>query len=112
MKPIVAMAVYKPKPDKEIDLLNALRVHVPTLRKEGFATLRPPLFLKSKESGAIIEIFEWVNHDLKMQAHDNEKVKEVWAKLAEAAEMVPLETLSEAKTQFPNFEAMQGVVCS
>ncbi|MCL4233749.1 MAG: hypothetical protein KJ042_04435 [Deltaproteobacteria bacterium] len=108
----IMFAVYKPREGKEMELKMALKRHVPTLRQQGYVTLRPPLFLKSAQDGTYIEIFQWVSLDAMKQAHDDEKVREVWSAIEAAAEIRTLADLEESKTPFPSFLPVQGVVCN
>ncbi len=108
----IVFAVYKPREGKEIELKMALKRHLPTLRQQGYATLRPPLFLKSTQDGTYIEIFQWVSEEAMKQAHDDPKVREVWDAIEAAAEIRTLADLAEANTPFPMFQVVQGVVCN
>lgn len=53
----MVIVAYKPFPGKEKALEILLRTHVETLRSQGLASNRKPVFLKAK--GAYIEIFGW-----------------------------------------------------
>ncbi|MBZ0272465.1 hypothetical protein K8I61_10540 [bacterium] len=110
-KGVVCIAAYRPREGKENELKMLLGQHLPLLRKEGFATLRPPLYLRSNADGAWMEIFEWVEETSGDKANENPAVKALWNRMAEAAEFIPMNALAEAGMPFPRFEPMHGVVC-
>ena len=43
------IAVYRPKPGKEAELLQVVKEHVPTLRREGLATDRVAHVMKAMQ---------------------------------------------------------------
>ena len=110
MSGAIVLALYRPKEGKEAALLDLLRGHVPLLRKEGLATDRPVLLLKSREDGTLIEIFEWTSSAAADQAHSNPRVREVWSAMGEVADFGPLSQLAETARPFPHFDPLDGVV--
>ncbi|WP_045521872.1 putative quinol monooxygenase [Neobacillus niacini] len=105
MSALVFMALYRPKPGKENELKEILKVHIPVLREEGLITERQLLTLQA-EDGTIIEIAEWKSSEAIDKAHQSEKVMAVWDKIGAAAELTNLSSLAEAKYPFPNFKAI------
>ena len=103
------IAVYKPKLDQEHVLLEILAEHVPTLRREELATARPVVLLRSPE-GHILEIFEWASAQSAEKAHDNPRVKALWARLEAVAEVGRLADLPGAHRSFPHFEPLDSVI--
>ncbi|MCZ7585364.1 MAG: hypothetical protein M5R36_19620 [Deltaproteobacteria bacterium] len=110
-KGVVCMAAYRPHENMEREFLQVLGRHVPVLREEGYVTLRPPLFLKSAEDGAVIEIFEWATESASSEAHGNPKVKELWDEMKAKADFVTLADLKLSAEMFPHLEPLHGVVC-
>ena len=97
------IAVYRPKPGKEADLLQVVKEHVPILRKEGLATDRVAHVMKAKD-GTIVEVFEWTSQAAIEAAHKNPNVLVLWGRFNEACELIKLDDLPETKAMFPGFE--------
>jgi hypothetical protein len=100
------IAVYRPHPQKESELLDLLKKHVPILQREGLVTSRSALILRSKLDATHLEIFEWRSPELAAAAHSNDRVKEIWEALAEVAEMTTLSALKESGQRFPHFDVI------
>jgi hypothetical protein len=99
----IAIAVFRPKPGKEDDLLACAHDHLPVLRGEGLATQRAPLVLRASD-GSLLEIFEWVSEAAVEAAHSNPRVLALWERYAACCDYVTLSDLPEAKAMFPHFE--------
>ena len=97
------IAVYRPKPGKEAELLQVVREHLPILRKEGLATDRVAHTMRAKD-GTILEIFEWASPQAIEAAHKNPNVLAMWSRFDQACELIKLDDLQETKAMFPNFE--------
>lgn len=52
---VTYVGVYKPHPGQEAALLNVVKRHVPTLRKEGLATEHPVMLLKAADGRNLAE---------------------------------------------------------
>lgn len=103
---IMAMALYRPHPGKENELLEILKNHVSTLRKEGLVTDRPELLLQAQD-GTYIELFEWVSEEAKNKAHELPAVmKDIWGKMMEIADFPSLSDLKESEMPFPGFKVV------
>ena len=100
-KGTIVIVAYKPKPNKEADLLQLTREHVPLLRAQGLATDHPVTACQAKD-GTIVEVFEWAPGGIE-RAHTNPVVHVLWARYAVACDVVPLATLPEAATMFASF---------
>ncbi|MDM5327355.1 antibiotic biosynthesis monooxygenase [Neobacillus sp. CF12] len=105
MSALVFMALYRPKPGKENELRDILKVHIPVLREEGLITERELLTLQA-EDGTIIEIAEWKSSEAIDKAHQSDKVMSVWNQIGALAELTNLSSLAEAQYPFPNFKAI------
>jgi quinol monooxygenase YgiN len=102
MNGVIAMVAYRPKPGKERELLELVRLRVPTLRKEGLVTNRVPTIMRSRD-GAIVEVSEWKSREAIDAAHENPNVLAMWEKFFAVCECVPLKTLAEANDMFAGF---------
>jgi len=100
---IMVMALFRPKPGMEAELLACMRDHLPVLRGQGLATDRPSVILRAAD-GTLVEIFEWVSHAAIEAAHANAVVGKLWARYSECCDYVTLGDLAEAKAMFPEFE--------
>lgn len=106
---VTYVAVYRPHPGKEQQLLEVVRRHVPTLRQEGLATDHPVLLMKAHD-GSLLEIASWKSEEHSRSAHDNDAVQQLWADFAACCEFRSLGDLAEAQKLFAHFERVEGVV--
>lgn len=102
---VIVIVSFKPKDGKNDLLLEAVREHLPVLRKEGLITDREGYAMRSKD-GCIIEVFEWKSEEAIEKAHKSEAVLNLWKKFEEACEYIPLTEIKEAKDLFPGFEPL------
>lgn len=100
---VIVIACFKPKEEKSDLLLEAVKEHLPVLRKEGLITEREGIIMRSKD-GSIIEVFEWKSEESINMAHSNESVLKLWKKFEESCEYIPVGNIEEAKNMFPGFE--------
>ncbi len=105
----IVIAVYNPKPDQARALEEILAEHVPLLRREELATSRPVVLLRSAD-GRYLEIFEWASVQSAEKAHDNPRVKALWARLEAVAEVGCLVDLPCAHRSYPHFEPVDNVI--
>ncbi len=106
MSGIVVIGTYRPRSGKGAEFEALLRAHVPLLRSGGFLTERPGEVLRELKGDCLIEIFEWASRDAAVQAAQDPRVRDHWAKMQSAAEFLPLNTLAEANKPFCHFEAL------
>jgi hypothetical protein len=97
------IACYRPHAGKDSELLQCVRDHVPTLRKQGLITDRPAQVLRAKD-GTLLELFEWTSEDAVERAHHDPVVQALWERFASVCDFVALGTLPEAQEMFPHFE--------
>ena len=107
MSGVIVIVAYRPKPEKETELLKLVRSRVPTLRKEGLVTDRAPVLMRARD-GTIIEVSEWKSQEAIDAAHKNPNVLAMWEKFFAICDCVPFRTLAEAEEMFPNFEPVTG----
>ena len=102
-KPIVVIAMYRPKKGKLVELEKLVHQHFPTLKEYGLTTDQKP-FLGRASDGTIMEIFEWISEDAAQKAHDHPAVAKIWESMAMVCDFGTLEQLSESKKRFPHFQ--------
>jgi quinol monooxygenase YgiN len=103
MQGVCVIVAYRPKPEKEQELLALVRSRVPTFKKEGLVTERVPVIMRAKD-GTIIEVSEWKSQQAIDAAHKNANVWAMWNKFFAVCDCVPFKTLAEAEEMFPNFQ--------
>ncbi len=106
---VTYVAVFKPHAGMEQELLDLIRRHVPTLRREGLATGDPVLLLKAAD-GCYVEIASWKSEEHSRAAHGNPAVMEIWNAFAKCCDFRTLKDLAESQKMFAHFERVEGVV--
>ncbi|MDP2360596.1 MAG: hypothetical protein Q8O14_07570 [bacterium] len=101
----ISIAVYRPKPGREAELLRVVAGHLPLLRAEGLATAREAIVMQAAD-GTILEVFEWVSAAAIDEAHHNPLVMAHWERLGEASDHLPLKDLAEAVSLFAGFRPL------
>jgi quinol monooxygenase YgiN len=99
---VIVISSYKAKPGHEKEFVEALRDHVPTLRRQGLLTDFPSSMMTG-EDGAIVEIFEWKSEAASDKAHKDPVVQALWHKMERLAVAIPLADLRESKKSFAHF---------
>ncbi len=84
MPGVCVIVAYRPKPGKGDDLVELVRSRVPTLRKEGLVSDRPPAIMRARD-GTIIEVSEWKSREAIDAAHKNPDVLAMWEKFLRCA---------------------------
>jgi hypothetical protein len=102
----IVIVAYRPNPGREVELLEEVRCHVPTLRREGFATDRAPVVMRAGD-GTIVEVFEWMSDAAVERAHHDPFVQAMWGRFGELCTCEPLTTLPEAQGMFATFDAIE-----
>ncbi len=103
---VMVIALFRPKPGKEAQLLACTHDHLPILRAQGLATDRPSTVLRAAD-GTLLEIFEWVSQAAIDAAHTNPAVHALWERYAACCDYVTLGDLAEAKAMFPGFALVE-----
>lgn len=104
MLAIAVIYAVRPKPGRREAVHELLQRHVPALRDAGLITDRQPILLWSAQDEAYVESFEWKSVEHSRKAESTPPILEVWGKLAEFAEFVPLASLKETTNTFAHFE--------
>lgn len=106
MPAIAVIYAVRPKPGRREAVHELLKHHVPTLRAAGLITDRPPILLWSSLDEAFVESFEWKSVEDSRKAESTPAILDIWGKLAEFAEFVPLASLEETTNTFAHFEPL------
>ncbi len=101
------IAAYRPKPGKDQALRKLMREHRRSLAEANLVTNRPPMILRARSDGTLVEIFEWVSTKAADEAHQHASIREMWNKLATVADFIALSDIAEASKAFSHFEALQ-----
>ena len=101
------IVVYRPKAGKKQELLALLSAHQRLLAKEGLATDRKSLVMRSPSDGSYLEVFEWTSAEAARMAHDNTRVMALWTAMAECADMISLSELPSSVEVFPHFQPVE-----
>ena len=98
-----SIAAYRPLADKDAELLEEVKNHLPTLRSLDLVTDRPSHVMRAKD-GTIIEVFEWKSLEAVQQAHTNPGVLAMWERFGKVCEFTPLTNVGESHDLFAQFE--------
>lgn len=99
------LAAYEPRSGKESQLLQIVARHESVLRREKLITDRPAYVMRAAND-TIIEVFEWASPGTIGQAHHNPAVQALWNEFSEACVCPTLDSLSECKGRFAEFESV------
>lgn len=105
---IIVISAYKPKANKEQELIEVVKAHVPILRSLGMATEREVIAMQAKD-GTILEVFEWVSAKAIEDAHKHPDVHKMWGEFEKCCEYVKLNSLSETDGLFAEFIPIKAV---
>lgn len=103
---VFVIACYRPKKGKQRELLNAVKDHIPVLRKEGLVTERAPYVMRAGD-GTIVEVFEWVSQEAIDAAHTNASVLALWQRFEATCTYEAIGSLPEALKLFSAFEPIE-----
>lgn len=106
MAKIVAQKPYQGKEDATIE---KLKEHDRELRKMGYTTDRPVIWMRGKE-GHIIEIAEWRSEQKVEAAQSDPSVTGLWAQFDNLTDNTRLTDLADAKERYMLCEAISGKV--
>lgn len=101
----IVIALYHPHTGQEDKLKSLLKQHVPTLRKLELVTDRDAIVVKT-QNNTFMEIFEWRSEKASVLAHEHPEVTKMWEQIGQVADFAKLDTLEEAKAEFPHFEVI------
>lgn len=104
MPAIAVIYAVRPKLGRREAVHELLQRHVPALRVAGLITDRQPILLWSTQDEAYVESFEWKSVEHSRKAESTSAILDIWGKLAEIADFVPLASLKETANTFAHFE--------
>lgn len=100
---MMAIACYRPKPGEEARLLDVMKTHLPTLRKEGLVGDGPSLAGRAGD-GTLVEVFCWKSQASIDAAHSNPAVAKIWDAFGAVCEYVAIADVAGAKDLFTALE--------
>ena len=103
MTGVLVIACFRPKPGMDERLLELVKRHVPTLRKERLAGDAPVIAGRAPD-GTIVEIFTWASQAAIDSAHETAAVGALWAEFADACDYVSIADVAGASQLFSPFE--------
>lgn len=101
----IVIACYRPRPGKEEALRALMRQHVPTLRGAELLTSREAVTMTASD-GTVVEVFEWASAEAVDRAHQHPAVQELWQKLSEVCDYVPVSQVREASELYSEFSPL------
>lgn len=104
--PVIAIAIFRPKPGNTDELLGCLRDHMPLMRRLNFVTKREAIVMRAA-GGEILEVFEWISPEAIDAAHEDPEVLALWKRYEACCEYITLSDLAEATKLFPGFEPIE-----
>jgi len=109
--PTVAKIVaQKPYQGKEEEVIRLLKQHDVTLRKMGFTTDRPVLWLRGEKEGHVIEVAEWRSEQKLEEGQQHEDVQGLWRQFDNLSENTRLSDLGDAKERYTLLPAVSGQI--
>lgn len=102
----IVFALYRPHAGKGAELLQAVAMHYPVLRKLELITDRAPVVARAKD-GSIVEVFEWVSEEAAQKAHEHPEIAAVWESMGKVGDVAALSSLAEVQRPFPHFEPVE-----
>jgi hypothetical protein len=99
-------ALYRPHAGKDAELLKAVAMHYPVLRKLELITDRAPVVARAGD-GSIVEVFEWVSEEAAQKAHEHPEIAAVWESMGKVGDVAALSSLAEVQRPFPHFEPIE-----
>ena len=98
----LALAAYRPRPEREDDFLVFLHEELALLRRRGHVTERRAPVVRAPK-GELLVVLEWSTDHAVDDAHADPDVLEVWDRKAELAEYIAPAGLSGSDIPFPRW---------
>jgi len=87
----IVFALYRPHAGKGAELLQAVAMHYPVLRKLELITDRAPV----------------VSEEAAQKAHEHPEIAAVWESMGKVGDVAALSSLAEVQRPFPHFEPVE-----
>lgn len=108
-EPSVAKIVaQKPYQGKESAIIRKLKEHDATLRKMGYTTGRPVIWMRGKKEGHIIEVAEWRSLQKVEESQQDPALQGLWAEFDNLTTNTRLADLPDAKERYTLLPALSG----
>jgi quinol monooxygenase YgiN len=101
----IVIAVFRPKPGKENELLHVIANRLPLLRRLGLATDRTNITMRAAD-GTILDVSEWADDAAIERAHHTPEVLKLWQRFDTCCAYVKLDQLAECHLDFATFDAV------
>lgn len=101
----IAIIVFKPRKDKDQELIELMLENIPILRKLGLVTYREQIIAKAKD-GSIVQIFEWVDEDSYERAQALPLVQEIWMKTSKISDFQKPISIDEFQEPLSMFDTV------
>jgi hypothetical protein len=82
----ITIAVHRPKPGKETQLMELIREHLPILNGQHLITARKPIVMQAEDK-TMVEIFGWKSTEAIREAHTNPEAQKLWGRFGDCAIM-------------------------
>jgi len=100
---VMVIACYRPKPGKDAELFSLMKMHLPTLRKEGLVGDGPSLAGRAND-GTIVEVFCWKSQAAIDAAHSNAAIARMWEAFGAVCDYIAVGDIAGAKDLFTPLE--------
>lgn len=107
MPAVAKIVAQRPHQGKEEDTIKKFKEHDVALRKLGFTTERPVLWMRGKE-GHVIEVAEWRSQQKVEEAQSHPTVTGLWAQFDNLTDNTRLKDLGDAKESYVLCDALSG----
>jgi hypothetical protein len=98
----ITIAVYRPKPGKENQLLGLVKEHLPILKSQGLITDRKPIVMQALDK-TVVEVFGWKSAEAIKEAHTNPEVQKLWGRFNEVCDYLIPTDVQEFHNMFSEF---------
>jgi hypothetical protein len=98
----ITIAVYRPKPGKETQLLGLISEHLPILKSQHLITDRKPIVVQAEDK-TVVEVFGWKSAEAIQEAHSNPEVQKLWTRFSEVCDYEIPVNVKEFHSMFSEF---------
>lgn len=102
------IVAQKPYQGKEAATIRKLKEHDATLRKMGYTTGRPVIWMRGQKEGHIIEVAEWRSAQKAEEGQRDPEVQKLWAEFDNLTTNTRLADLLDAKERYMLLPALSG----
>jgi len=101
----LTLSVYRPRPDREDELLPHLREEIAALRARGHITARRAVICRAP-SGAYLVVSEWASPTAVDDAHADASIIEIWRRKDTLAEYLAPADLDGSGVPFASYDVV------